>query len=357
MGSFHCIPESCGRVVYREYLPPSVRWKYPDEDWQEIIGADDYALEQINRPQMGKSYYLRASCQAEMWTHGNFGEIYNGIVYPSIDTSSSGQTIDGAVSSELFEIYGQCPSNRFNTNCDIGRRDIGARVTDAVDSKLFKATLWTQAPFTGGSVSFAKSNYLKFGTIAEEQFEYIATDGSTSYACRLIVSKSGKILHQETRDVCPEVEKLDCRLGNEQQIQIEKTPYLSGIEVLSFARDAVRLRSNPFPTPTIRGIPAECLNIYRAELFDLLPSGAPDDPDEPVFGDFIAQICSAPGCLPPEYEVICNCNEYECPPGTCGILCNGTVCCYDGEGQAVHSFDYGNFLDQFLPGNRREAGA
>ena len=47
MGTFHCIPQGCGRVLYQEYLPPKVRWRYPGEDWQEIEG-DNYEVD--NRP-------------------------------------------------------------------------------------------------------------------------------------------------------------------------------------------------------------------------------------------------------------------------------------------------------------------
>ncbi len=46
MGNFHCIPESCGRVVYREYLPPVVRWRYPGEKWQEQVGS---ALSEVKK--------------------------------------------------------------------------------------------------------------------------------------------------------------------------------------------------------------------------------------------------------------------------------------------------------------------
>ena len=45
MGNFHRISSSCARVVWREYLPPVVRWRYDfGEEWQEIE-ADDYATE------------------------------------------------------------------------------------------------------------------------------------------------------------------------------------------------------------------------------------------------------------------------------------------------------------------------
>ena len=44
MGNFHCIPSTCARVVWREYLSPVVRWRYPGEEWKEIE-ADDYQID------------------------------------------------------------------------------------------------------------------------------------------------------------------------------------------------------------------------------------------------------------------------------------------------------------------------
>lgn len=34
MAYFYCLPNSCGVVRYREYLPPQIRYRYENEDWQ-----------------------------------------------------------------------------------------------------------------------------------------------------------------------------------------------------------------------------------------------------------------------------------------------------------------------------------
>jgi hypothetical protein len=57
MGNWHCVPSSCAEVVYQEYLPPVVRWRYPGENWQEIE-ADDYSLAQIQQPCPGQPHEL-----------------------------------------------------------------------------------------------------------------------------------------------------------------------------------------------------------------------------------------------------------------------------------------------------------
>ena len=57
MGFFHCIESGCARVEYQEYLPPVIRWRYPEEEWQEIE-ADDYTIETIETELDPNSYYF-----------------------------------------------------------------------------------------------------------------------------------------------------------------------------------------------------------------------------------------------------------------------------------------------------------
>ncbi|MEO0011711.1 MAG: hypothetical protein RLZZ535_100 [Cyanobacteriota bacterium] len=47
MGNWHCVPSSCAEVVYQEYLPPTIRWRYGNEAWQEIQGALNYSTQVI----------------------------------------------------------------------------------------------------------------------------------------------------------------------------------------------------------------------------------------------------------------------------------------------------------------------
>jgi hypothetical protein len=56
MGNFHCVPSGCAEVVYQEYLPPVVRWRYPGEAWQEIVGADNYTTEIIPDLSLNTAY-------------------------------------------------------------------------------------------------------------------------------------------------------------------------------------------------------------------------------------------------------------------------------------------------------------
>lgn len=58
MGNFHCIPSSCAEVNYREYEASKIRWRYGNEPWQQIIGADDYSTKIIKPPCPGVSHEL-----------------------------------------------------------------------------------------------------------------------------------------------------------------------------------------------------------------------------------------------------------------------------------------------------------
>ena len=56
MGNFHCVTSNCARVVYREYLPPVVRWRYEGEDWNEVDG-DDYTIDDKQTGQCEGAFY------------------------------------------------------------------------------------------------------------------------------------------------------------------------------------------------------------------------------------------------------------------------------------------------------------
>jgi len=70
MGNFHCIPSGCAEVVYQEYEPPKVRWRYGVEPWQEIEG-DDYSLTQSNLPCPGQPHELNYGRQEVIFSGNN----------------------------------------------------------------------------------------------------------------------------------------------------------------------------------------------------------------------------------------------------------------------------------------------
>ena len=93
-------------------------------------------------------------------------------------------------------------------------------------------------------------------------------------------------------------------------------------------------------------MPKECLDIYitvttvPTDLNDFIPTPGVINPY-----NFIAQICSVPGCPPPEYQVICNCDCESCPDGTCAVECDGQICCYDTDGIAIKSIAIDDYCE------------
>ena len=177
---------------------------------------------------------------------------------------------------------------------------------------------------------FAQGNY----TFTLRPHQYSTVDACN--ICKLIIKKEDSVVFSRSSLQCPEVEqevdghKLSDRI---EVVQIEKLPYLHRIEVVDYAYD-VRL------SPLIDGngtglylskkeIPDECLNIYKNTITSLVPNKFNFLANTPENGyELVTQICSDPDCPPPEYEVICNCEE-GCPSGTCEVICNGVTCCYD----------------------------
>ncbi|NJL53497.1 MAG: hypothetical protein HC930_17425 [Hydrococcus sp. SU_1_0] len=159
------------------------------------------------------------------------------------------------------------------------------------------------------------------------------------------ITKNGKSVHQESRSVKPEVQKIPCQLSDvSKQIEIEKFPYLERVEVIPWAYQ--NFGANVYRN----NIPSNCLNIYKGHTTAIipLPGGIPTPSNSSIDQDysygFITQICSAPGCPPPEYDVICDCNNCEsCPGDTCGIECNGVICCYNDYGTSIKEIAKSNY--------------
>ena len=299
MGNFHCIPNGCARVVYREYLPPSIRYRYEGEDWQHVDG-DDYAIEEsLGGQREGVRYIVHVYIKKENEA-SKISTVY----------------LTGRIGDFLYifgGVYG-------------GRNYYYVRLLHTSGQHNHPI----EVCYTDRGVEPPGNNIFRIENIFPKD----------NPECIFTVYQNGQIVHQETRDTCPEVEKLDCRLSDvSKEIKIDKTPWLSSIQVIDFARDSFQQPGVPFPLPDVRPIPDECWNIYRQEIFDFLPDGnTTDEPNQPVFGDYIAQICSASGCPRPEYQVICDCDCRECPPNTCAVACDGHVCCYDtSTGMAVES--------------------
>ena len=311
MGNFHCIPEACGRVVYREYLPSVVRWRYPGENWQEIEG-DDYSIDE-----------LPAQCCGT----------WDITVYYSVPGCNGTQAYSGAGVKRIP--YGTYQRLEYRTDNPFARTSIQLVYYDCVQNKEKALFVWSSTGKSSVIPNCGDSEAIHDMPGSTYQIvDAVRVDGSDEGCtkCKFVIYKNQQIVHSETREECPEVEILPCRLSSEvKQIKIEKLIYYQGIEVVNFARDTIFTVS----------IPSNCLNIY---VTNLQPSIIPL-PD--VYSDyiFVAQICSNIGCPPPEYNVICDCECESCPDGTCPVECGAHICCYEASGVAVKSIPIENYCD------------
>lgn len=318
MGNWHCIDSSCAKVHYREYLPPVVRWRYPGESWNEI-NADDYTI--VQPPgQCDTNYHLQGRFEAAY--KFNNPEACRGLW--QWQSSPSSPVPGKIIGWDEFII------NNFNSYWRIIYEDSNGSIryyTQILDL-IFRVPITNVTNCDQSGAKGWKGGFFSIDTIER-------ADGEPDNCgdCIFTITKNNEIVHQETRDVCPEVEKLDCQLSEENKvIKIDKLPYLQRVEVVDY--EIVKLFLNVF-----RGqIPDECLNIYLNDTTGIipLPGGVPL-PYTYTSWQLITQICSKPGCPPPEYQVICNCNCDTCPDDTCAVECDGHICCYDNNGIAIKS--------------------
>lgn len=318
MGNWHCIPSSCAEVVYQEYLPPVIRWRYSGETWQEING-DSYSLEQ-EKGKCFKSYQVTVS-----WVIKRCYQDF--IISQNTDT----RTITGQIIGVDLRIF----NNTAAVLVDYKRANgvIAQQVYFSTTRKIKETNCSTN------SINNQTRPYLDDvnKVLSSYSITNIQTvDGSPDNCapCIFKVFKQGQIVYQETRSVCPEVEKLPCRLSsNIKRIEINKLPFLERIEVVPYGY-------RNFGGGVYQAIiPDECLNIYNNLTTSIIPQfegfPTPTNASEATYG-FIAQICSAPGCPPPEYQVLCDsCGCENCPPGTRAVTCGDSICCYGSDGVSV----------------------
>jgi hypothetical protein len=352
----YCQNSSCGTVNYRPYGGGKIRWRYGTEPWQEIIGADNY---EINP--------LYGSPKQYVWSYDmgrailSYSYITPGSNYRCNNSPSSLRQCEGIflnprgssdlsrkVSSVFAPIYkyrvsnqaiadlacypgGQTPADFYcgiptgYRQVDILCHGIGTYSSTPVwvntwlGTKSFGASApgyMLQVPH-GGEYSVVynplANTYVGVipGSYDWKYFNFITTANvaPTSYLLN-IFDKNGALIRAETRATYPEVQVIPCSLSTETKaIVIKKLANLERIEINN------------------TGIPSECLNVYTSGITT----------------DFQAQICSSPGCPPPQYEVICCAPCQSCPAGTCAVQCGNQICCYGADGISKQSIALANY--------------
>jgi hypothetical protein len=351
MGNWHCVPSSCAEVVYQEYEPPKIRWRYGNEPWQEIIGADDYSIAQKQQYETSNNYNYtfkaKARCSTSSPPPGVAPNVPRNFV---ADQEIVVYTI-GTYQGPIYDVKKIINANNVNLNITYLQRSDGNATVANCAERTIEQILRTDSPSSSStvrvkSVSGSYNEPVVYGDIYDIQFIPTTTPPRACIVgvvdqCTFKVFKNGQIVHQETRSVCPEVEKISCRLSNvRQSIRIDKVPYLNRVEVIPWAYD-VRFglladSDNYGLLLSKKPIPSNALNIYNNSVTSIIPNDFISITNTPESGfNLIQQIESAPGCPPPEFEVICDCQCQTCPDGTCPIECHGHICCYNDYGVSI----------------------
>ncbi|MBE9171399.1 hypothetical protein IQ238_29205 [Pleurocapsales cyanobacterium LEGE 06147] len=360
MGSFHCITDNCAKVVYREYEAARLEYQYPGEELQVIYGDGlTYTTQQV--PNLGCAARYRAYLHIENAKYnygrvdGSFNSRYRCTFYTVNQFVSPNDAGGNRIQS--FYLWGPIYEWRFaaprspstgspycsndgwttpalrnqpltgNTAIQILCHGRAASPGFSDPARLTEPTWFT---YFRGYSSDANIVYPETGF---QQLSFQLAEGNCPPACEFKIFQSGNQIFSRVAPNCPTVNQFPCQLREESNtIVVNKTRLLQRVEVVDYSYEQFGLNA-------VRGdIPDNCLNIYRNGVTALIPPPLIGVPYLAGNYDFIAQICSAEGCPPPEFQVVCaDCECRECPPGTCALECGDKICCYGDDGIAVAS--------------------
>ncbi len=259
-----CQQDNCGRIVYQEYLPAMVRWRYPKENWQEIEADDSFVEQETGKCFVPYRFKFRYRVSPSFdWNYGATDiDLYPPFSNPLIrlDDQTFGEDPSGWPTLTVsFANYFQYGGGRYLVFFELTHRNAQGETI-------------TSQPLNFETTYFNREHTTKF--LGYERKDGLPDDCDD---CTFTVTNNGQTVYTETRIVCPEVEKLPARLNDvNKEIKVKKQPNLETIEINQ------------------NSIPSNCLNIY-------LKSNDTTN--------FVSQICSAPNAPPPNYQVICGCSK------------------------------------------------
>ncbi len=313
MSIFHCIPEGCGRVLYQKYVVDSIKLVYPNHGVWTFRGKNlRVKHEQVLRP--GQNPFCCTNVYDVEFT------------YKTVRTGHIPRTETYRNSNFVGDLDTSFGVNGFLVDNNTPR-------SPAINSIFFRSTPCDKT--TGAYRNYETTGVFYYEVTSDIniiKWDFKYTQDTCQYDCRTTVTgidENGEPINWE-KDYyrCPEVIKGDCRLEETiNEVEIDKVPYLQRIEVRNHG-----VGYAPIAAPLYKRyeIPSECLNIYNTDIWAapiVLDTALAPGALYPYL--FVKQICSAPGCPPPEYNVICDCECEKCPTNTCAVECGNNICCYD----------------------------
>ncbi len=339
-------------LLIKTYKSPVIRWRYPGEEWQEIEGdnyqvVDDAPIYNTDR---------RKFVTIDVWViaNGNGNRKYH------TEDVIDGQLIKMAfVESNVFiapifkmelkklsyktlSLQVTYQDRDTNGNCRQSLKSINLYYLTSYTGYELKAQTWFNPSGTDAS---DRNNY-KVGIkqdLGIQQFDiqpYNSPNPPQSCTnpipinCTFTITKNGQIVHTETRDICPEVEKLPCQAQPIEKLEFQTSPlgYIATSNK-SFSQDG----------QTAVDIPTGCVDVYN--VIPSVPIGGTIGSSGVPIWSFKGQFCSSTGCPEPEIlhlDGLCDPCQ-SCPSDTCAVECDEQICCYDESGIAVKTIALNNY--------------
>ncbi len=339
------------KINVTPYLEARIEYQYPNEPLQTIFstgGELSYSIEERQKQCSGIPYALEY--QEAIISSG----VWQGWQAPRLRYFVEPYRSDAPFSDFVLTANGivintrdneKTPDNNYEGYLYHWSYNGGSSAPYTRSTKLYRANFNTANHF-GVQVTLAISygiRFLKFQalnntpclpdcvfTVSEKFFDSLGNLTRT------------EIRHQETREeVCPEVWRYPCELGEIQTYNVNLEP-LEALFITTSSEFALQngTLNEGFDLAEIinflAGNPDNCILIWKLER---------------NFGFFysltqIAQICSALGCPPPEYNYECLDSCRSCPPDTCAVECEDHICCYGSDGVVVESIPIGEYCNE-----------
>lgn len=314
-----------------------LRYKYPNEQWQSIkpqnCGILDYTTEEVLDYCPSIEYRL----VYEQIFANSTGIIGRSVATRNFPAGLSQQGPFGGLT--LRFLFGGVPITTTDTDGLLwhwGFNRLGVPPNQNNRTRSYVAGIIDNTGTNRGILTYT-GNGIKLLGIEPQDPNNIPPECTSS--CTFTVTEDDVIVHQETRDVCPEVILADCFDDFEDTQTVStnldpgdilfiirgKSSQLNSYTNLLLSQMAFifgTFFSSDYLIPLFaqgQNNPEECILILRLDNF------------QDLF--IVDQICSDCGCLPPEYEVACG--SQQCPDGTCAVECGDHICCYNKEGIAV----------------------
>ncbi|MEG3437291.1 hypothetical protein V0288_09185 [Pannus brasiliensis CCIBt3594] len=323
--------DRCVWVTVPILIPKKIRFKYPDEEWQEVEG-ETYSVDKAQSQggdHLSQWYLWDCTINVEYW-HDFGNQVYrnvaifrawHGVRYTNYRIPAFVGTFVSARVLGDIRTYGLLFTG---WNIEVTYRD----ASNSLKTLIFE-TQFTNA--TGENRYWER---YESKSIINISFSNVYGQPPPETCVFKIFNKDDQEVFSRTESVCPEVEVIErqCVFDKATEFNVLVTNILGRLSLDSLAEfeDIQVVTEN------------NCLKINRRQFSTDYSS---------VIVQNLETICSPEGCPPPEYRVDCMCGyckDKKCPQGTVKkILVGGILQCIDKSGCILKEIPYDDRCEVF----------